>query len=370
MARYLNLVGVSNGVANCIGERTFEPHEVAALKASQKNMQNKAEYDNQGKWHAILLEGAEGKSFMNTELSLAKTGQGYSDMHKREAETKAVEQIIRITGQMLEAGIVNADQWHNILVNEEGEAKFIDMEGANFLTDVPLRRFLADVGNNFKHETREIKLFGGSTFFGKWQVKRNPPPEVLNKDEAERQVKQMVTNIFGLVPLHAVVAAENALRSRGRLRNSLDDIVDEAWAAHKLKLSSEGSGDQTNTDAELPAKVREDYSRPPGYTHLSRSLTRYGSGFRDNPYSPVASVLEAYVARGEEPNQHTKFNANPPDHSRLAGHEEPHRSDRSGDKVVTKGELPPKDQEDYSRPKGYEHFSRSREFNDNPRRQP
>merc|ERR1719276_279134 len=35
MARYLNLVSARKGIANCVGERTFEPHEVAALKASQ-----------------------------------------------------------------------------------------------------------------------------------------------------------------------------------------------------------------------------------------------------------------------------------------------------------------------------------------------
>jgi len=42
MARYLTLFSARKGFANCVGERTFEPHEVAALKASQKNMITKS----------------------------------------------------------------------------------------------------------------------------------------------------------------------------------------------------------------------------------------------------------------------------------------------------------------------------------------
>lgn len=300
VARYLNMVGASKSFANCMAERTFEPHEVAALKASQKRAQSKVEHGNNEKWHAILLEQVEGRSFMNTELSLSKVGRQDSDTHA--AESKAVEQIITATGQMLKAGIVNVDQWHNILVNDEGEVKFIDFDGASFLSKAPLQVFLhkAAVGKDFKHETREMKASEGFGPVGKWEVTQNSPPKALSRDEAEQQVRKMITNIFGLVPPHAVAAAENTLKSREKLGNSLDDIVDQAWMKHKAavksrwmrEIVSETKGNLDN----LQILLSHDFADSEGEQPLGR-LRRY-----------LSTVTEDYLAI-------------PPDHTTAAGDE-------------------------------------------------
>jgi len=206
-------------VANCVAERTFSQEEVKALQSTEPWFGHRTPKDfNNGEWHAIMMEKVNGRSFMSSELALGNS----------ETEKKAVRNMLETASQMLKAGVVNVDQWHNILFDSKnGDANFIDMEGCHFLTRDPLQ-VANDAGEVF--EARE-HLFepGGYRVKTSWSSQKELSPEA-----GQQQATKMMSHIFGLIPKHAFDEADMIMDSRVRSGSAeLDALIDKEWQQHK-----------------------------------------------------------------------------------------------------------------------------------------
>jgi len=221
VARYLNSVGVG-GVANCVAERTFSQEEVDKLQGRP----SREKFNQNGGWHAIMLERVAGRSFMNTEISLGS----------RDKEKMAVRNMLKTAAEMLRSGVVNVDQYHNILFDgKTGDANFIDMEGASFLTEAPLK-VARDAGEDLKSQEH---LFVKQDKHGKhYRVQENPEDQVSSHKRGKMQAGRMMSYMFGLVPQHAFDEADQALSSRVKIGTEdwqieIDAAIDQAWQDHK-----------------------------------------------------------------------------------------------------------------------------------------
>lgn len=222
MARYLNSVGVG-GVANCVAERTFSQEEVDKLQDGP----SREKFNEEGGWHAIMLEKVQGTSFMNTAISLGS----------QDTEKMAVRNMLKTATEMLRAGVVNVDQYHNILFDRNtGDANFIDMEGAGFLTEAPLK-VAKDAGEDLESQQH---LFVKQEENGKiiYRVQKKPEDQIVSHEVGKRNAERMMRYIFGLVPQHAFDAADQALSSRVRIgtedwQKDVDAAIDQAWQDHK-----------------------------------------------------------------------------------------------------------------------------------------
>lgn len=141
LLNYLNNKGLQ-GIPKCVAECILIAEDVGAI-IEQPVLPNKDpefergrdESTNPPSWHAIIMELVPGSGLM----------QGHVNLNNETAEKRAIQNMLQTTWDMLMAGVLNGDQYHNILFTMEGQANFIDFEGASFISTVPLQEL---GGNN------------------------------------------------------------------------------------------------------------------------------------------------------------------------------------------------------------------------------
>lgn len=133
-------------------------------KSYQKPESERGHDNTTNTWHVIIMETVRGRSFTHGILPL-NSGP--------EKEKLAVTSMLTTAWGILHGGVVNADQWHNVLFPEDGGANFIDFEGAGFLDNRPMLAAMAAHPSAPLRHKQQLFQTGGSI------VKDIDPDDVL-----------------------------------------------------------------------------------------------------------------------------------------------------------------------------------------------